>query len=172
MRDAGKNTIAHALKLIRRRRAILTSHDRRPDRTVSDQKRDVRTDASSLQPRTLGREIDAAAAVRIPDDRRDALCQQRQALPKLPRRQPFESVRMNVDEAGRHETIGRIDEHGGSCTGKPSDSGNAIAAYVGFEPRIARAVHDATVANQNIERCRRLSRRQSRCESKCRKTSR
>jgi hypothetical protein len=77
---AAAHEIAHPLELIRLRRAVLIPHNGRTDRTVSDQKRDVRPDTSSLQARTLRREIDTAAPVRIPDDRRHALRQQGQTL--------------------------------------------------------------------------------------------
>ena len=154
------NQRPHAIEFVRRRRSIGAAHHRAPHRAVADQERDVRPEPAFLELHALRREIDGPAAVRIRDDRRDPLRQERLPLLQLRPDESFGSVRMHVDEPGCDEPVGRVNRGRRLRGAQPADGRDAPTANadVGPRPRIARAVHDATVANQDIECGRRLSR--------------
>ena len=87
---------------------------------------------------------------------RNALTQGRQAVEALAKRRardPFTGVRVDVDEARRIETVGRVDHGAGRCAIEAAHGRDAISAdpQVGPEPRIARPIHDAAVSDQNIK---------------------
>ena len=113
-----------------------------------------------LELHPLRHEIDGPAAVWVRDNRRDPLRQERLPLLQLRPDEPLGSVRMHVDEPGCDEPVGRVNRGRRPRGGQPADGRDAPTANadVGSRPGIARAVHDATVANQDIECGRRLSR--------------
>jgi hypothetical protein len=82
---------------------------------------------------------------------------------------------VHVDEPGGHDAIARVDRARGGRAGKIADRDDAIAgnAEVRAQPRIARAIHDASVANQNIKsrRLGRLSRKSDGRKTQDRKDS-
>ena len=103
------NQCTHALELLGIRLAVGLTQDLTPDTAMPDEQGDVRTDPTLLQPGGLCREIDRAAPVWIHDNRGDTLHEDRLGLAQLRTRQSLRCVRMDVDEAGGHESIRRID---------------------------------------------------------------
>ena len=81
-----------------------------------------------------------------------------QRLPLMQRRAPeaVAGVRVDVDEAGRDDAIARVDDARRGRAAERPDGRDAIAgdADIGAQPRVARAIHDACVANQDIETAR------------------
>jgi hypothetical protein len=59
---------------------------------------------------------------------------------------------MNIDEAGRDDLVSRIDSLRGSGRVKKADLGDAaiLYRYRAAKPRIARAVDDASVGDNQI----------------------
>ena len=80
---------AHLLELLSRRRAILAADHASAHAAVTDQQRDVRSDAALLEFEPLCGEVDGTAAVRVDDDRRHTLRKNRLCLSKLRSAQAF-----------------------------------------------------------------------------------
>ena len=106
------------------------------------------------------------AAVLIHDDGGDALRDEirRRAANRIriaeaaARTRAIVCVRVNVDEAGRDVLARGVDHARGLARPRAGRRSDAAAAHadVSGEPGIARAVHHAAVANQEIEPLRRL----------------
>ncbi len=159
---------AHAIEFLGSRRAVRVAHDGAPDGAVSHEQGHVRSETARFEVAALRREIHRATAVGVAHDRRDALRQQRLPLLQLRPREPFLRIggmRVNVDEPGCDQQVTRLDRPRGGGRAERSDRRDPPIpdADVSPDPGIARPVHDTSVANQDIERDRRL-RRLSRLE--------
>ena len=62
-------------------------------------------------------------------------------------------MNVGVDEAGAHDLAGRVDDLLRGRVAEPPDRGDAVAgdADIGLEPRQPGPVHDATVADEDVE---------------------
>ena len=120
---------------------------------MADQQPDVRTGSRRFERGALRRQIHRAAAVGIRDDGGDPLRDERLALMQRGGPEPVAGMRVDVDEPGRDDAIAGVDDAGRGRGRKLPDGRDAVAgdADVGAQPGVARAIHDAGVANQDVE---------------------
>ncbi len=107
-------------------------------------------------------EIDRSAAVRIDDERGDALRHDRLRLPQLGAGETLARVRVHVDEARRDVAVAGVDHRCRVRVREHAHRRDAAAAdaEVRAHPWIAGAVEDTAVANHDVESRRlRLSRK-------------
>src|SRR5678815_2762240 len=107
-----------------------------------------------FKPGSLLLEVDGPAAVRIADDRRHALREQTARVAQLFTRETFERMRMRIDEAGRHVPIARVNGDRAGSVRQMTNRRDAVPgdADVDTQPRIAAAVEDTGVRDQDVER--------------------
>ena len=121
---------------------------------------DVGAGARRFDRGALRREIDRTAAVGVRDDGGNALRDER--LPLVQRRvaEPSPACEWTSMKPGATMRSRASMSRAAVAPAERADGGDAVAgdAEVGAQPGIARAIHDAGVANQNIEprRLRRL----------------
>jgi len=118
---------------------------------VRDVERHVHADAALFVPGALRTEIGRPGAVRIERDRREAL---RDQLPRLFQvaGQSSRRVRVHVDETGRDGQTGRVDDARCRRVAEATHVHDPAAADadIGRHPRIAAAVEDTAVSNQDL----------------------
>ncbi len=133
--------------------AVGHAHDRLAHRPVRHHQADVEADALARVAPGLRVQVGRPAAVGVDDDRGDALRQHRAAVLELVGRQPAAGVRVHVDEAGGQRQALRLEGLGARRAAQPPDGGDAVAddPDIGADPRVAVAVEDAGVADQDVE---------------------
>ena len=117
----------HILELSRRRLTILHADDFAAHGSVPDELRDIDADPVSGEGFALSVEIGRPTAIRVHDDRRDALGQKRLSLAQFGSREPPGRMRMDIDEARSEVEPTRVDHPLGSCGCQVSDRCNALA---------------------------------------------
>ncbi len=109
------------------RRAVGHAEHRLADRAVRHELRDVDADAPGFERLALRHEIGRAAAIRVDEDRRDALRQQRHRRVQRAR-QALGRVRVHVDESWRDNQPRRVDRRVRAVAPfEPADRGDAVA---------------------------------------------
>ena len=120
---------------------------------MTDEQRDVRPDTAPLELGALLREVDRAAAVRVDDDRRHALRDDRLRLAEILARQHLSGMGVDVDEPGRDDSPFRIDRADRRRGIESADCHNASRTHT--DAHLSRwttgAVEHPTVHNQDIE---------------------
>jgi hypothetical protein len=147
---------AHALQLVRPGLTVLVANDLPTHTAVTDELGDVGPDSGFLELDSLQGEVDGTSSIRVGDDGGDALREERPALTELAALQSFSGVRVHVDESWGYQPVARVNDGRCARAHEPSDRHDSGAGDpdVCAPPRIARAVHDTAVLDQNIERRR------------------
>ena len=141
---------AHPLELLGGRGAIGTAHHLAADGTLADESGKIRRDArggDSLEER-LQRHV--RTAVRPLDQRRHAL--PHVVVGGRDLEDPAPRVRVNVDEAGRHDQAAHVDHARRGLGDERGDAGDGVAldGDVGSIPWAAGAVDDPAVSEHQI----------------------
>ena len=128
---------------------------------MADQLRNVDAETVLQQLPTLGDQIDGTATVRVDEDRRDPLREQRPRVAELGRGEAAGGVRMRVDEAGDDPEPAGVDN---PTRARPVDQPNGNDpvtgdGHVGAIPRVAGAVDDESAGDDEVvgllgQRCR------------------
>ena len=92
---------------------------------VADEERDVRPEPAGLERLALRRQIGRPAAIRIHDERRHALRNDRLCLAQVGPRQSFGRMRVDIDESGGDETLGGVDRRRRLGAGERAHRGDA-----------------------------------------------
>ncbi len=157
-------------RLFRRRRRPphIVLHHLAAHGAVPHQQHRVDADALLLQQRALFTDRPRRSPILVHDHGGDALrhqvgrrpaCAVRVAQPAV-RARAVVGMRMDVDETGRHVLAGGVDGRRGPGIAQSSNRGDASVLHrdIRGEPRIAGAVEDAAVADEQIVGGRRLHR--------------